>query len=254
MNAWVKGDTHIHMTAQTCTAQQSGRRVCVCACAVCGLYPWQAVSGPRVWSFLCKAEGSLLDTSIHQPASVCLHIWVSVCLRLWVHCACLHMFLTLESRQTIGYGANFGQGPHTHLYWPLIDSGHWDMMFMCWIRNKIKQVWLLKTAVELLSFPLPSVFPDTSVRRDKSLMYSLLKKHCVINVTSVQWSNVWRLFHSSISDMSCTVFVSAETSTPADTATPTLPADVETTTVPITTTGETRRQSAPHEGKKKMLG
>lgn len=34
-------------------------------------------------------------------------------------------------------------------------------------------------------------------------------------------------------------FASAETTTLADTVTPTLPADVETTTVPITTTGET---------------
>lgn len=45
-------------------------------------------------------------------------------------------------------------------------------------------------------------------------------------------------------DLSCVVFVCfVETTTPADTATPTLPADIETTTVPVTTTGETGRQS-----------
>lgn len=38
------------------------------------------------------------------------------------------------------------------------------------------------------------------------------------------------------------MFVSVETTTPADTVTPTLPADIETTTVPISTTGETRKQ------------
>lgn len=39
-------------------------------------------------------------------------------------------------------------------------------------------------------------------------------------------------------DPSCVSFLCSETTTPADTVTPTLPADIETTTVPVTTTGE----------------
>ncbi len=45
------------------------------------------------------------------------------------------------------------------------------------------------------------------------------------------------------------MFVSLETTTPADTVTPTLPADIESTTVPVTTTGETV-QSVLHEKQK----
>ncbi len=43
----------------------------------------------------------------------------------------------------------------------------------------------------------------------------------------------------------CLCFV--ETTTLADTATPTLPADIETSTVPVTTPGETGQQSVLHE-------
>lgn len=46
------------------------------------------------------------------------------------------------------------------------------------------------------------------------------------------------------------MFVSVETTTPADTVTPTLPADIETTTVPITTTGEIWEQGILLEGKR----
>ncbi len=57
------------------------------------------------------------------------------------------------------------------------------------------------------------------------------------------------MFYPITFDLSCVMFVSLETTTPADTVTPTLPADIESTTVPVTTTGETV-QSVLHEKQK----
>lgn len=45
-------------------------------------------------------------------------------------------------------------------------------------------------------------------------------------------------FIQPLFDLTCVMFVPVETTTPAETATPTLPVGIETTTVPVMTTGE----------------